>query len=101
MLVRQNLIDPRNRSFGNFAIELFARGLIRVQIVFQQLGIVVRHFLEMRHAPPFIDRIPMESTADLIAKTTRSHAIERTFDHAFQRPTVRPRLSLQQQIENA
>jgi hypothetical protein len=29
--------------------------LITVKVILQQLGIVVRHFLEMRHAPPLVN----------------------------------------------
>ncbi len=75
-LIGENLRDPGDRSFGNFAIPSVSCGLIAVQIIFQQLGIVVRHFLEVRHAPALVHRIAMKAAADLIVKSARGHSVQ-------------------------
>ena len=50
--------------------------LIAVDIIFQQLGIVVRHFLEVRDAPAFVNRIAMKAAGELIVNAAEGHAFE-------------------------
>ena len=79
LLIRENFVDPSNDSFGGFAEERVVRHLIAVQIIFQQLGIVVRHFLEVRDAPALVNRIAMEAAGDLIVNAAQGHSFERAF----------------------
>src|SRR6478672_2792121 len=51
----------------------FARDLKSVEISAGQLRLIVKHFLEMRHVPMGVDRIPMKSTADVIVHSTSRH----------------------------
>src|SRR3979490_2555423 len=47
-----------------------ARDLKSVKISAGQLRLIVKHFLEMRHVPVGVDRIPVKSTTDMIVYST-------------------------------
>ena len=52
-----------------------------VRIDAQQLGVVVRHLLEMRHDPLRIDAVAVEAAAELVVDAARRHSVERAEDH--------------------
>src|SRR4030095_13067456 len=61
--VAPDVIKNVTRGCCEFRI---ASDLKSVEISARQLRLVVKHFLEMRHVPVGIDRIPMKSTANVI-----------------------------------
>src|SRR5690349_13821905 len=46
----------------------------------QKQGIVVEHFLEMRHKPFFIDRVTRKSTTQMVVNAALAHAFERVLN---------------------
>ena len=76
LTVAEHLINAADYVAGNFRKELGAGGLIRVYIIVQQLGIVVRHFLEMGNNPAFIDRITMKAASQLVINSASCHFLE-------------------------
>ena len=98
-LVREHRIRPIDDPFGDLAKQRLARDLKAVQKIFQQLRIIVRHFLEMRHAPALIHRIAMKPAGQLVVDASRTHFFERKRGD-FQHPRVASRLiTFKQQIE--
>src|SRR5437660_4354062 len=77
LAVGKHGIYPAENADGGFAEQWIARDGIAVQIVSQQLGIVVGHLLEMGHQPALIDRISMETAAELIVNAAAGHFFER------------------------
>jgi hypothetical protein len=61
LAVRKDICNPLNDPFGRLAEQGVSRHLIAMQEILQQLRIVVRHFLEVRHAPAFVHRIAVKS----------------------------------------
>jgi hypothetical protein len=55
---------------------LAAQALRAVQIVAQQLGVVVEHLLEVRHAPALIDAVTMKAAGQLVVDATLSHLFQ-------------------------
>src|SRR5207253_10551503 len=76
LAVGKHGIYPAENADGGFAEQWIARDGIAVQIVSQQLGIVVGHLLEMGHQPALIDRISMETAAELIVNAAAGHFFE-------------------------
>src|SRR5256714_6587309 len=72
----------------------FARDLKSVEISASQLRLIVKHFLEMRHVPVGVDRIPVKSTTDMIVYSTSRHLSQCQQDH-FQSmlPGIRIRIA--------
>src|SRR5205807_10066751 len=66
---------------GGYGELCFARDLKSVEISASQLRLVVKHFLEMRHVPVGVDRIPVKSTADMIVHSTSRHLSQCQQDH--------------------
>ena len=98
-LIRKHGIRPIDDAFGDFAKKRLARDLVAVQKILQQLRIVVRHFLEMRHAPALVHRIAMESAGQLVVDASRAHFLQRERGN-FQHPRAAARLvAFEQQIE--
>ena len=98
-LVREHGIRPIDDAFGDFAKKRIARDLIAVQKILQQFRIVVRHFLEMRHAPALVHRIAMEPAGHLVVDASGAHFLERDRGH-FQHPRAAARLvAFEQQID--
>ena len=89
--VAPHVIKNVTRGCCEFRI---ARDLKSVEISARQLCLVVKHFLEMRHMPVHVDRIPMKSTTDVIVHSTRRHLSQCQQDH-FQGvlPGVRIRIA--------
>src|SRR5438132_14061321 len=58
---------------GGYGELCFARDLKSVEISASQLRLIVKHFLEMRHVPVGVDRIPVKSTTDMIAHSAGRH----------------------------
>ena len=50
-----------------------SRCLVAAYIVLQQLGVVVRHFLEVRNHPVLIYRVAMESARELVVNSAARH----------------------------
>src|SRR6266850_2714746 len=80
-LVGQDVVNPANDAFGGFAQEGILRGLPDVEIILQELGIVVGHFLEVGDEPAFIDGIAMEAAGKLIVDSAAGHLFEGGFSH--------------------
>jgi len=78
-LIGENIIDPGNDSFGGFLEKRAGGDLIPVEIIFQQFGIVVRHFLEVRHAPALVNRVAVKAAGELIVNTAEGHVFESAF----------------------
>src|SRR5881392_3040415 len=72
----------------------FVRDLKSVEISAGQLRLIVKHFLEMRHVPVGVDRIPVKSTTDMIVYSTSRHLSQCQQDH-FQSmlPGIRIRIA--------
>src|SRR6267143_344248 len=71
-----------------------ARDLKSVKISAGQLRLIVKHFLETRHVPVGVDRIPVKSTTDMIVYSTSRHLSQCQQDH-FQNvlPGIRIRIA--------
>ena len=79
---------------------VFPLGLLPgVEITAGQHGIVVQHFLEVRHEPLGIDAIAMESAAEMVVDAACRHVIERDDDHLQQRFVPRSPPASQQEVE--
>ena len=100
-MIGENFVHPGNNSFGGFAEERIARDLIAVEEIFQQLGIVIRHFLEVRDAPALVNRIAVEAAADLIVDAAESHAFEGAFGNVEQVRIARGLIALEKQVDSA
>ena len=57
------------------------RRLRRLDQRHHELRLIVEHLLEVRHAPPLIDRVAMEAAADVIAQAALGHRAERRDHH--------------------
>src|SRR5438270_11852979 len=79
---------------GGYGELCFARDLKSVEISASQLRLIVKHFLEMRHVPVGVDRIPVKSTTDMIVYSTSRHLSQCQQDH-FQSmlPGIRIRIA--------
>src|SRR5712692_74533 len=55
--------------------------LKRVEVCARKLGLIVKHFFEMRNVPVAIYRVPVESAAEMIVHSTRSHFAQRDQIH--------------------
>src|SRR6266480_2710384 len=64
----------------------FARDLKSVEISASQLRLIVKHFLEMRHVPVGVDRIPVKSTTDMIVYSTSRHLSHQKFAQIAGKP---------------
>ncbi len=78
-LVGKYFVDPADDAFGGFAQERIQRDLPAVQIISQQLGIVVTHFLEMGNEPALIHRIAVKAAGELVVDAATRHFFERGF----------------------
>ena len=85
------------RTAHHGGIPLIATHEIGIKIEFDQLRVVVEHFLEMRHLPCGIYRVPCEATAQMIVNATRRHACAGLQNHSFGVQIVES-LSVAQQI---
>src|SRR5438874_5629370 len=68
--VAPDVIKNIARGRGELRIVCYLKS---VEISAGQLRLVVKHFLEMRHVPVGIDRIPVKSTTDMIAHSAGRH----------------------------
>ena len=93
--------DPLDNSLAHFTEKAVARDLIAVQVVLEQLGIIVGHFLEVGDAPALVDRIAMESAGDLVIDSALGHCFERRLGYVQQFFVARGLVTLQQQIRRA
>ncbi len=98
-LIRKHSVGPVDDAFGHFAQKWIPGYLITVQKILQQLRIVIRHFLEMRHAPTFVHRVPVKSAGNLVVHASGAHFLQRRRGH-FKQPRAASRLMpFEQQIE--
>ena len=70
-----------------------------MEIIFQQLGIVVGHLLEVRHQPALVHRVTMEAAAELIVDAAPRHFFERGLRDEQQSRLAGGLIALQNQIE--
>src|SRR5262249_31652785 len=61
------------RLDGNAREKIVVGYLIEVEIDADELGVVIQHFLEMRHEPDRIDGVAMKAAAELIEDASFSH----------------------------
>src|SRR4029077_884091 len=78
-----------------------ARHLVAVQEIFQQLGIVVGHLLEVRDAPAFVHRVTMKAASNLIVHAAERHALESALGDMQEMRVARGLMALEQQIHSA
>ena len=75
----------RQRVLGHVEEERLPRRLPRFEKGERQLGLVVEHLLEMRHAPLGVDRIAVKSAADMVAHPSERHRAQRLDRHQQRR----------------
>ena len=78
--IGKDLFDKGKDAQGDLAEEFLLGYLIPAQVVHQQAGIVIGHFLEVGDDPAFVHGVAMESPADLVINTAPAHGLE-SFAH--------------------
>ena len=73
LAIAQPLVHPADNITGHVRVEFIAEHLVRVNVVLQKLGIVIRHLLEMRHNPALVDRVTMKPSGELIVNSALRH----------------------------
>ena len=81
LAVAQPLAQPAQNVARHIGKERIARGLPGVHVVLQQLGVVIGHLLEVRHAPALIHRVAMEAAGKLVVHSAARHLFQRGDDH--------------------
>src|SRR6266446_9486912 len=76
--VAPDVIKNVARGRGKLRI---ARDLKTIEISAGQLRLIVKHFLEMRHVPVGVDRIPVKSATEMIVYSTSRHLSQCQQDH--------------------
>src|SRR2546430_5199826 len=71
--VRQHLEHPVHDSPGDLSEQRVAQARVAVEIRVQQLRVVVRHLLEVRHDPALIDGVAVEPATDMVADPALRH----------------------------
>ena len=99
LAVAQPFVHPANDVSRHRRKERNARRLVGVHVVLQQLGVVVRHLLEVRHHPALVDRVAMESSGKLVVDSAARHLSERRNDDVAHVRIARSRIAVQQQID--
>src|SRR6185503_3621793 len=67
------------RLGGDSTIELIAGDLISVEIEACNQRVVVKHLLEVRHKPSFVDRVAVKAPTELIVHAAARHLVQRQF----------------------
>ncbi|OLC67774.1 MAG: hypothetical protein AUH78_27560 [Gemmatimonadetes bacterium 13_1_40CM_4_69_8] len=80
LAIREDLEHPVDDSRRHFPEQRRAPGLVGREVGFEQFGVVVGHFLEVRDDPPLVHRIPMEPAAHVVADAAPGHGGERFLD---------------------
>ena len=62
---------------NDFGMSLFPGHLPGFQIGDGQLGLIIEHFLEMRHVPLPVDRVTVKAPSEMVMDSTRSHSVQR------------------------
>jgi len=88
------------RLFDDASIERLAGDLPGMQIHASQLRVVVEHFLEVRDKPDVIDRIAVESTAELVINASMRHRIEARGHHVEQRRVTGGQVPAQDELDD-
>src|SRR5208283_6038460 len=81
--------------------ELRARGLIGVNIILQEFGVVVAHLLEVRHDPAFVDGIAVKSARQLVVDAAAGHLFERCYKYMAELFVAGTRILVDQQIKRS
>src|SRR5438874_9440505 len=76
--IASDVIENVARDIGKFSI---LRDLKRIEVRARELPLIVKHLFEMRDVPIAIDRIAMESAAQMIVHSTRRHLAKREQIH--------------------
>ncbi len=79
--VRHLAKDVVQRVFGDVQEAILGKRLRAFHVREDQLCLVVQHLLEVRHAPGRIDRVPVESAADMVAHAAERHRQQRRPHH--------------------
>ena len=77
LTIAEPLVHPADDVTRNGRKEFRTGRLISVDIVLQEFGVVVAHFLEVRHHPALVHRIAMEPAGELIVDAAVGHAFQR------------------------
>ena len=77
---RHFAVEPADGFARTCAEQFVAAAGVSERQQFEQLGVVVKHFLEMRHEPPVVDRIARKAAAEMIVDAAFTDPIERAFD---------------------
>ncbi len=89
--VGQHLIGPAQNVQGHAAETLAAGGLRRVNVVFQQLGVVIGHLLEMRHSPMLVHAVAVKPAGQLVVDAAARHLFQRQKGDVAEHRAARPR----------
>ncbi len=65
----------------------------------RELGLVVQHLLEVRHAPVGIDRVAVKASTNVVAHATDSHRLKRFQHHMLRAVVARPGMFTKQKVQ--
>ena len=99
LAIAEPLIHPADNVAGHMRVELITEDLVRVDVILQQLGIVVRHLLEVRHDPALVHRVAMKASRELIVNSALRHLRQRGGDDGGDAFLARAHVPIHQQIE--
>ena len=77
---RHFALEPGDGLVRALAVERLAGAQISDRQQFEELRIVVEHFLEMRHEPALVDRIAGKAAAEMIVDAAFADVVERDLD---------------------
>ncbi len=93
---REHVVE---RAPGNVQVALVAGQLPGVQVAAGKLGVVVEHFFKMRDEPDRIDRVAVESAAEVIEYPAQGHPVERPQRRLQGRPVAGLGEASQQEVD--
>ena len=85
--IRQHFHDPVHNTLRDFLEEWNPERRVAVEVGVQQLRVVVRHLLEVRHDPALVHRVAVEPAAHMIANPAPRHRGEGLLYH-FAHPVL-------------
>ena len=101
LAVAEPLVHPADDVARHVRVELVAEDLVGVDVVLQQLGVVVRHLLEVRHDPALVDRVAMKAAGELVVNAALRHLGQRSGDHGGDALFAGAHVPVHQQIERS
>ena len=104
-LVGKPFIHPADDVFCHRREGFIAGYLVTMGIIFQQLGVVIRHFFKVRHHPVLVHGVAMKASGQMVIDAALRHLFQCDAHHIEQRGACFFRLSfhraLQQQVDGA